>query len=209
MPEQIAKGKEEIIPEEVVEDKDALAWETTDVEGNNSENDSEYGLEYVSESDLLPAPNGSDHEPSNYNPTNDKRLSSYSEHITNTPPASPQNKRNRVQAKSSIRNALEIADELTGSPKGLLRFWKKGSQAQVKEYWDRELETRRVAEDDEAHSIAVKKSKSTANKREAAKLRKKRQREREKQADIRAGVRSPGGTKRKVSARSISNFEIF
>jgi hypothetical protein len=196
MPEQIAR-KEEIVPDEVVEDKEA--WETTDDEGN--------------ENDLLPesqsqdhSPNGSDHKPSNYNPTNDKRL--YSEHITNTPPASPPNKRNRVQAKSTIRNALEIADELTGSPKGLLHFWKKGSQAQVKEYWDRELETRWAAEDDEAHSVAVKKSKSAANKREAAKLRKKRQREREKEADIRAGVRSPGGTKRKVSARSISNSHI-
>jgi hypothetical protein len=200
MSEQIARDKEEIAPEDMpVEDKET--WETSDDEG--------------SENNLLPesqsqehSPNGSDDdsEPSDYSPTNDKRL--YSERITNTPPASPPKKRNRVQATSSIRNALEIAGELTGSPKGLLRFWKKGSQAQMKEYWDRELETRRAAEDDEAHSITVKKSKSAANKREAAKLRKQRQRERAKEADIRAGVRSPGGTKRKVSAKSISNSRI-
>lgn len=156
------------------------------------------------------SPDGSDHELSDYSPqaTNDKRL--YGERVTNTPspPASPQKKRNCVQATSSIRNALEIAGELTGSPKGLLRYWKKGSQAQVKEYWDRELETRRAAEDDKAHSISVKKSKSAADKREAAKLRKKRQREREKAAEIRAGVRSPGGTKRKVSAKSIFNIQF-
>ena len=149
----------------------------------------------------LDSPNESDHwhESSDYGPTNDKPY--HGESITHTPPASPptQNKRNRVQTTSSIRNALEIAGELTSSPKGLLRYWKKGSQAQVKEYWDRELETRRAEEDNEAHLIAVKKRRTAADKREAAKLRKKRQRDRIKEAEIREGVRSPGGTKRKVS----------
>ena len=45
----------------------------------------------------------------------------------------------------------------------------------------------------------MKKRKSDNTKREAAKLRKKRQLERVKEAEIREGVRSPGGTKRKVS----------
>ena len=71
---------------------------------------------------------GSDHEPA-----------PHVESITHTPPASPPKKQNRVQATPSIRNALEIAGELTGSPKGLLRYWKKGTQAQVKEHWDREI----------------------------------------------------------------------
>jgi hypothetical protein len=57
-------------------------------------------------------------------------------------------------------------------------------------------------------SMAVKKRKTEDNKREAAKLRKKRQRERVKEAEIREGVRSPGGTKRKVSAKSISDLCI-
>ena len=177
----------------MVEDKET--WETTDDDG-----DENLLLESQSRDH---SPDGSDHdsELSYYSPqaTNDKRL--YSERITNTPPASPQKKQNCVQVTSSIRNALEITEECTSSPKGLLRYWKKGSQAQVKEYWDRELETRRAAEDDEAHSIAVKKSKSAVDKREAAKLHKKWQREREKEAEIRAGARSPGGTKRKVSAK--------
>jgi hypothetical protein len=184
-PEEVAGDNEETASEVVGNE----TWETSNDEGD--------------ENDLLLSPNGSDHEPSDTDPdspTDAKRL--YSEHITNTPSASPKKKQNRLQATSSIRNALEIASEPTyGSPKGLLRFWKRGSQAQVKEYWDRELETIRAAEDDEAHSTAVKKSKSAAHKREAAKLRKKRQREREKDAEIRAGVRSPEGTKRKVSAK--------
>jgi hypothetical protein len=139
-------------------------------------------------------------DPSEAQDTNTKRL--YSERITNTPPASPQKKWTHVQATSSIRNALEIAnDDTYGSPKGLLHFWKKGSQAEVKEFWDHKRESRRAAEDDDAHSITVKKSKSTTNKRDAAKLRKQRQRQHEKEAEIRAGVRSPGGTKRKVSAK--------
>ena len=130
--------------------EDTETWETSDDDGIDSNTDN-----------LLPesqspedSPNESDHEPI----------------ITHMPPASLQKKQNRLQATSSIRNALEIAGELTGSPKGLLRYWKKGSEAQVKEYWDRELETRRVAEDDEAHFIAVKKRKSDDTKREAAKL---------------------------------------
>jgi hypothetical protein len=163
--------------------EDTETWETSDDDGNEN-----LLLESQSPED---SPNESDHDPSIT--------------VTHAPPASFQKKPNRLQATSSIRNALEIAGELTGSPKGLLRYWKKGSEAQVKEYWDRELETIRAAEDDEAHSIAVKKRKGEDNKREAAKLRKKRQRERVKEAEIKAGVRSPGGTKRKVSARSISN----
>jgi hypothetical protein len=179
---------------EVVEDKETCDLETSDDDGNEEDQSQ---LEYQEDS-----PNGSDHEPSDYSSgsTNEKRARLYSEHITNIPSASPQKKRNRVQATSSIRNALEIAGELTSNPKGLLHYWNKGSKAQTKEYWDREIETRRAAEDDEAHSIAIKKFKSAANKREAAKLRKQRQRERVKDAEIKAGVRSPGGTKRKVNA---------
>ena len=76
-------------------------------------------------------------DPSEARDTNTKRL--YSERITNTPPASSQKKWNQVQATSSIRDALEIANDPTyGSPKGLLRFWKKGSQAEVKKFWAHE-----------------------------------------------------------------------
>jgi hypothetical protein len=65
-------------------------------------------------------------DPSEARDTNTKQL--YSERITNTPPASPQKKRNCVQATSSIRDTLEIVnDPIYGSPKGLLHFWKKGS----------------------------------------------------------------------------------
>jgi hypothetical protein len=80
----------------------------------------------------------------------------------------------------------------------LLHFWKKGSQAEMKEFWNHEQETGRAAKDDEAHSITVKKNRNTVNKREATKLCKQWQQEHEKEAEIRAGVGSPGGQNKRL-----------
>ena len=50
------------------------------------------------------SPNGSDHEPSKYNFTNNKQL--YSEHISKTPPASPQLEKNETMFKLHCQSEM-------------------------------------------------------------------------------------------------------
>jgi hypothetical protein len=150
----------------------------------------------------------SDYEPIDHSPPASPTLdslsasaSTYSECVT--PHTSPQKKNVRTQVTSSIRAALEAANDATpghGNPQGLLRFWKKGDQETVKKYWNNVQEEQRDADEEEAFAIKVKKNRRDKEKREAATLRKQRQRMREKDAEIQSGVRSPGGTKRKVRA---------
>ena len=120
-------------------------------------------------------------------------------HVTDIPHASLQKKKTHTQATSSIRAVLEAANDATfGNPQGLLHFWKKGSQETVKEYWNRVQEERHDEDEEEAFAIKMRQNKRRNEKREAATLHKQRQRKHEKDAEIQSGVRSPGGTKRKV-----------
>jgi hypothetical protein len=154
------------------------------------------------------SPLESDYESLEYTPPPSPTLhslsastSTYSECVTDIPHTSPQKKETRTQVTSSVRAALEAANDTTyGNPQGLLRFWKKGDQETVKKYWNKVQEERRDADEEEAFAIKVKQNRRTKEKREAANLHKQRQRKREKDIEIRSGVRSPGGTKRKVRA---------
>ena len=149
----------------------------------------------------------SDYEPLDYSPppsptphSLSASSSTYSEHVTDIPHTNPRKKETRTKVISSIKAALEAANDAShGKPQGLLRFWKKGNQETVKEYWNKVQEDQHDADEKEAFAIKAKQSqRKIVEKREAATLRKQKQRKREKDAEIRSGVRSPGGSKRKV-----------
>ena len=123
-------------------------------------------------------------------------------HSTDTPHTGPEKKRNRVEVASSTRIAFEISadDEAMGKrPRGLLQFFKKGSQADTRSYWAKQVETGREQREDEVFNAKVYAHQKKQDRTNAARVRKQKQRERVKQGEILSGVRSPGGRKRKVS----------
>ena len=104
---------------------------------------------------------------------------------------------------SAIRNAFDVAQEAEDlgeeSKFGLLKFFSKGKAADKKAYFAREDE--RAAN---MHSVNDYDSRQRAmnikdHKREQGRLRQQKRRRLLKDEEIRGGVRSPRGTKRKVS----------
>jgi hypothetical protein len=111
-------------------------------------------------------------------------------------------KSKRKIVASAIRDALGLAKEaedLGQKPKGLLGFFKKGTQEERDSYFAREderaAEIRSQARVDVTNVYAKKK----IYERELARQRQQKKRRIQKEQEIRHGVRSPGGTKRKVS----------
>jgi hypothetical protein len=98
--------------------------------------------------------------------------------------------------------AFEISaeNEVMGKRlQGLLQFFKKGSQADTSSYWAKQMEAGRDQQEDEVFNMKVYVHQKKQDHTEAAQVRKQKQRECKKEAEILSGVRSPGGRKRKVS----------
>ena len=86
-----------------------------------------------------------------------KQCYSNLKHVSDIPHASPQKKKTCTQATPSIRVALEAANHIAyGNPQDLLRFWKKGSQETIKEYWNKVQEEWHDADEEEAFAIKAK-----------------------------------------------------
>ena len=86
-----------------------------------------------------------------------KQCYSNLEHVSDIPHASSQKKKTCTQATPSIRVALEAANHIAyGNPQDLLRFWKKGSQETIKEYWNKVQEEWHDADEEEAFAIKAK-----------------------------------------------------
>ncbi|KAF8879418.1 hypothetical protein CPB84DRAFT_1852092 [Gymnopilus junonius] len=114
-----------------------------------------------------------------------------------------------LKVKSSIQNAFKLskeAEELGDNPKfGLLRFWKKGTAADKKAYFEREDER---AEDDQSQKDVAEKTVTAdkkIHKRDLARLCQQKQRALMKEKEIEEGARSPGGTKRKIRPMNLSD----
>jgi hypothetical protein len=103
----------------------------------------------------------------------------------------------RKKVASSVRNALEFAQE-TGEPKsGILRWFKPGTKADIKAYWDRHEEE---AAERQSHHEFIAKNEALEKKmheRELVRLRVQKHRVMKKEKEINSGRRSPGGTKLK------------
>ena len=128
-----------------------------------------------------------------------------------TPEGSPrghEKKKSKLKTiTSAIRNAFELSKEtkdLGQEPKfGLLKFFSKGTAEDKKAYFAREderAENTWSLNDVEAQNHHMQKK---LHERELARRRKQKQRQSLKETEIKAKVRTPGGTKRKVSSVEI------
>jgi hypothetical protein len=130
---------------------------------------------------------------------------------TLTPEGSPQGhekKKSKLKTiNPAIRNAFELSKEtkdLGQEPKfGLLKFFSKGTAEDKRAYFAREderAENTRSLNNVEVQNIQMEKK---LHERELARRRQQKRRQLLKETEIKAKVRSPGGTKRKVSSVEI------
>lgn len=112
-----------------------------------------------------------------------------------SPPPSPAKKKARMTVKSAIGSAIT-----NGKPKGLMKFFgqctKEEHNAQVQRFTE---EANADTEADTSRSEAIKRA-ADQKLTEDARMRKQKERKRKQEDEVRNGERSPGGTKRKVSA---------
>lgn len=103
---------------------------------------------------------------------------------------------------SNIRNAFlssKEAEDLGGQPKfGLLKFFSKGTTEDKRAYFAREDERAVNAQSMDDYHAKNNETDRKGHERGLAKLCQKERRQLLKEQEIRTGVRSPGGTKRKV-----------
>ena len=105
----------------------------------------------------------------------------------------------KVHKESSIRRALLLAEEAEENEQpGLLKWLKKASDKEHRLQVAREHEKLRATQEDREYQERLANVAKEERKREGARLRKRNERARKKDADIASGLRSPGGTKRKV-----------
>lgn len=109
-----------------------------------------------------------------------------------------------TRKSSSIRQALQTpCDDDNDEPTGLLKYFKKATEEERHYQTARELEKLKTTSETVLHEEAITAEKRKVQKRERARERKQKERQRKKDVDIAAGLRSPGGTKRKVSPMCI------
>jgi hypothetical protein len=115
---------------------------------------------------------------------------------TSATTAPPLPKKTRIEMASSVRSGLE-----SGTPHGILRFFKKATEEDHQAYLARSSEEiqQRMEEDEWKNNRIKERKKMIERKRE--KKKKREQRDRKKKQEIIEGLRSPGGTKKKVCAK--------
>jgi hypothetical protein len=123
-----------------------------------------------------------------------KRTHPSHDHTVDTSTSSP-TKKARLHVQSSIRKAIEKK----GKPPGLLQYFKKATEAEHQVYLDRTTaEVKENAENEQWKKDQYERV-LQVKKRQHAKERKQKQREKEMKRQVSCGLRSPGGTKRKVN----------
>jgi hypothetical protein len=102
-----------------------------------------------------------------------------------------------LKRESSVRKALEFGKD-QDSNTGLLKYFSQGTKEGMDTYWKKEEE--RIAVNEEKKnfkkmSVVMEKK---LRKRELARVHQQKKRDRIKEREVKEGVRSPGGKKRKV-----------
>ena len=126
-------------------------------------------------------------------PCSNLHKQTYEEHAVNIS-STPTTKKARLHVQSSIRKALE-----EDKPRRLLQYFKKATEAEHQEYFDRTTaEAKEKAENEQWKKDRHEKI-LQAKRRLQARQRKQKQQRRETKKEISCGLRSPGGTKIKVN----------
>ena len=115
---------------------------------------------------------------------------------------SPKAKKSRMGVTSSIRTALE-----SERPQhGILNYFKKATESECAAYQARMAEEITMRMENEVWTEGKARQTKHALIQRRAKERKQEQRRREKDREILAGLRSPGGTKRRVSLHRVHSL---
>lgn len=113
------------------------------------------------------------------------------------PPSSPSKKRPRTAIVSSVQKAIDNLKDKPG--KTLLKWFnQKSTEEKQKAHWAKVQEEAEEEREEREHWERIAKLKKENKVREQNKLRKRHQRSQQKEVEIKNGVRSPRGTKRKV-----------
>lgn len=131
---------------------------------------------------------------------------------TTSPPGSPvEKKRSRIQVTSSIRTALDVTKEEGTKPAkhGLLQFFHKATKEEKDAYQKRETERQAKHFENKQYHMEKTSTEKKLHERELARLRKQRQRQKKQSGEIMKGIRSPGGTKRKVRQFMFQSFRCI
>ena len=102
-----------------------------------------------------------------------------------------------LKRESSIWKALEFGKD-QGSNTGLLKFFNQGTKEGMDTYWKKEEEHVAVNEEKKGFKKKLVIMERKLHKRELGQIRQQKMRDRIKEREIKNGVRSPGGKKRKV-----------
>jgi len=101
-----------------------------------------------------------------------------------------------VQATSSIRKGLALQAE---KPQGLFRFFAQGTSQDKAAYFSREDNKSKANLDNEENLSETFQLMKKESIRERARLRKQKSRRQKKNMEVKQGLRSPGGSKKRVS----------
>ena len=106
-----------------------------------------------------------------------------------------------LKRDSSIRKALDFSKDNKGSNIGLLKYFGQGTKEDIEEYWKKEEERSAVNQEKEDFKKKSVDMEKRLHKRELARVRQQRKRDKIKEREVKEGVRSPGGKKRKVNLK--------
>ena len=134
-------------------------------------------------------------------PSSHKRT--HAQRITDTPTSSPQKKKTRSESTKAVDSSppkfsLEkVKGKVTEASKGLLSFFKKATRDEYDEQTRREFQTLREHREIRKWKQRRHEKLQKEDAREATRLQKQKSRAAQKSREIDAGMRSPGGTKKK------------
>lgn len=114
-----------------------------------------------------------------------------------------------LKRESSIRKALDFSKDNQGSNIGLLKYFGQGTKEDVEEYWKKEEERSAVIREKENFKKRTVDIEKKLHKRDLARVRQQRKRDRIKEREVKEGVRSPGGKKRKVNSKIFTRMKLI
>jgi hypothetical protein len=118
---------------------------------------------------------------------------------THASPTSTAETSNKIKATSAIHEGLSmIKTKNAPQGRGLFKYFKECSREQYLEDVARETEKVQASNDQQAYAIEKANQIKAANLRERGRERKRKSRMLKKKSEVQMGLRSPGGTKRRV-----------
>jgi hypothetical protein len=111
-------------------------------------------------------------------------------------------KNQKVTRVSAIRSGLEGLNDAS-KPRGLFKFWKKGTNEDKNQYFQREDERHNEWMEQDKVTSHQKKQVQVDMKRERARLRKQKSRAKKKESMIQDGTDNPKGKKKRVRSNSV------